>query len=164
VRTLNPGDRLTVADVPIWVGGGTADMIVRTYTETIQNSGTARGQLLDFGTVPAGPFSSIPVLGSDTFLPRLDTAAGTTGATMTTTATSVTFVTPAGQAIWVNSTGYPAEFPFDVLIAGERMTVTAISGTSSPQTATVTRSVNGIVKTHASGEAVRLAVPYYAGR
>jgi hypothetical protein len=40
------------------------------------------------------------------------------------------------------------------------MTVTDISGSSSPQTFTVTRSVNGVVKSHAIGDPVRLFTPY----
>ena len=39
------------------------------------------------------------------------------------------------------------------------MTVTDITGTSSPQTFTVTRSVNGVVKAQASGADVRLWFP-----
>jgi len=46
-----------------------------------------------------------------------------------------------------------------IKIGGEVMQVTAISGASSPQTFTVVRSVNGIVKTHASGAAVHVAYP-----
>lgn len=39
------------------------------------------------------------------------------------------------------------------------MTVTAVSGASSPQTFTVTRSVNAVVKAHSSAADVRLAQP-----
>ena len=41
-------------------------------------------------------------------------------------------------------------------VGGERVTVTNITGASSPQTFTVTRSVNGVVKAHTSGTDVRL--------
>ncbi|MGW1463836.1 carbohydrate binding domain-containing protein [Streptomyces sp. NPDC002308] len=54
-------------------------------------------------------------------------------------------------------------FPFDVTASGERMTVLGISGTTSPQAWTVTRSVNGISKMQAAGASVSLAAPtYYA--
>jgi hypothetical protein len=49
------------------------------------------------------------------------------------------------------------------MIGGERMTVTAVTGSSSPQTLTVTRSVNGVVKSHATGVPVVLADPNYLG-
>jgi hypothetical protein len=41
--------------------------------------------------------------------------------------------------------------------------VTAVSGGSSPQSFTVTRSVNGVVKAHLTGAAVDLADPTYLG-
>lgn len=50
-------------------------------------------------------------------------------------------------------------FPLDVVCEGERMTVTAISGTTSPQTWTVIRSVNGVVKAHQPGAPIRLWRP-----
>lgn len=61
--------------------------------------------------------------------------------------------------LWVTSATFPQEFPFTVRVGGEDMTVTAISGTSSPQTFTVTRSANGVVKAHTAGTDLRLAVP-----
>jgi len=66
----------------------------------------------------------------------------------------------ANTALW---TVDAAAFPVDVNIGGEKVTVTNITGASSPQTFTVTRSVNGVVKTHAAGEQVRLwKTPRYA--
>ncbi len=50
---------------------------------------------------------------------------------------------------------------FDIMVGGERMTVTAVAGASSPQTLTVTRAVNGIVKAHSTGDAVTLFDPRY---
>ncbi len=44
------------------------------------------------------------------------------------------------------------------------MSLTAVTGTSSPQTGTVTRSINGVVKSHSADELVRLAEPFYVGR
>jgi hypothetical protein len=49
--------------------------------------------------------------------------------------------------------------PFDVIMSGERITVTAISGSSSPQTFTITRAVNGVSKAHTAGESVSLFYP-----
>ena len=60
---------------------------------------------------------------------------------------------------WITSAEDPAAFPFDILIGGERMTVTAVTGTTSLQTFTVVRSVNGVAKAHVAGSAVELAEP-----
>jgi hypothetical protein len=51
------------------------------------------------------------------------------------------------------------DFPRDVFIGGELVTVTACSGGSQPQTWTVTRSVNGVVKSHLADEVITLANP-----
>lgn len=72
-----------------------------------------------------------------------------------TTETGVTVEITDG-AIWTDVDG-----DYDVDVGGERQTVTAVSGAASPQTFTVTRSVNGIVKSHSNGAAVRLADPHY---
>jgi hypothetical protein len=50
-----------------------------------------------------------------------------------------------------------------IVIGGERMRVTNISGANSPQTFTVARSVNGVVKAHLAGAAVHVAHPARAG-
>jgi hypothetical protein len=73
---------------------------------------------------------------------------------------------PAGDVMHVDDIRFviPADsgqFPFDILVGGEQMTVTAIDDQTSPQVATVTRSVNGVVKSHAAGTAVALAQPMY---
>lgn len=52
-------------------------------------------------------------------------------------------------------------FPFDIVINGERMTVTDINLGSDPQQFVVTRSVNGISKEHLTGSKVELFQPYY---
>lgn len=57
----------------------------------------------------------------------------------------------------------PADLPFDLAIAGERVTVTAVTGTTSPQSMTVARAVNGVSKALPAGADVRLAdTPRYA--
>jgi len=64
--------------------------------------------------------------------------------------------TPTGP-VWGNG-----DVPYDIIIGGERMTVTAVNGATSPQVFTVVRSVNGIVKGHASGAEVALFHPAIA--
>lgn len=78
-----------------------------------------------------------------------------TNATSTTTATSIV-VKVIGDALWTTNS---SEMPFDLNINGERVRVTAVSGASSPQTMTVTRSVNGVVKSHVANEPVHLWTP-----
>lgn len=57
---------------------------------------------------------------------------------------------------WTTAT---AEFPFDVVIGGEAMTVVSVTGATSPQTFAVGRAANGVIKSHVFGDDVRLAYP-----
>lgn len=79
-------------------------------------------------------------------------ASTTLNEALTTTETLVDLHCGAG-ADWVH------EADWDIMIGGERMTVTAVGAASGTfpnrtQTITVTRSVNGIVKTHSTGDRV----------
>jgi hypothetical protein len=85
---------------------------------------------------------------------RYQPDSSTLASSVTSSATTLS-VASAGP-LWTTDV---AEFPFDLAIGGERMTVTAISGASSPQTFTVVRSANGVVKVHAAGAVVKLAQP-----
>ena len=50
-----------------------------------------------------------------------------------------------------------AEFPLDIMIAGERITLSGISGATSPQTFTASaRAVNGVEKAHTAGSEVHI--------
>ena len=71
--------------------------------------------------------------------------------------TSLSVVTTLGPR-WTTN---PDDLPLDIDVAGERMRVTAISGTGTTQTFTVERSVNGVVKSHPVGVPVQLADPSY---
>lgn len=76
--------------------------------------------------------------------------------------TGVTMVvgSPDPDDVWSTTS-----LPYPVIVAGERMTVTAataptlVSGTWR-QTLTITRSVNAVVKTQVAGTAVLVATPY----
>ena len=91
---------------------------------------------------------------------RVDTDGSQLAAGATATATSLSVATTSGP-VWVTSTVYPEEFPFDITVGGERMQVSAVTGTSSPQSFTVVRSRNGVVKAQTAGTDVRLADPAY---
>jgi len=74
-----------------------------------------------------------------------------------TTETGVDITAPAGVT-WTHDDG-----DYDVVTGGEVMTVTGIAGAAPDYTFTVTRSVNGVVKTHTSGVAIDLHRPVYIG-
>lgn len=89
---------------------------------------------------------------------RADTDASELAAGIDADDTSLSVAVTDGP-LWVTTATYPQEFPFTVRVGGEDLTVTAVTGTTSPQTFTVIRSANGIAKVHTAGEDLRLAVP-----
>jgi hypothetical protein len=87
---------------------------------------------------------------------RYDSGSTTLKTGVTSSATALTFRTAQLGDTWSTTAT-----PYDVLIAGERVTVTAMGAASLvsgafDQAATVTRSVNGIAKSLAAGEGIHI--------
>lgn len=142
-------DRIHITDMPAWLPPDDVELLVQGYTETL----TLTSWEIEFNCSPARPWD-VGVL-DDADMGRADTDGSQLAATVTDTATSLTVAVTDGP-LWTTS---GAEFPFDVLVGGEHMTVTNIAGSTSPQTFTVTRSVNGFDLAHPAGTDVRLAQP-----
>jgi len=98
----------------------------------------------------------------DSQLGRLASGGSTLHQAYNSSATSL-LVDSSATPLWTTSATFPADFPFDIDVAGERMTVTAITGSSSPQTFTVTRSVNSVTKSQLSGAVINLWQPGVIG-
>jgi hypothetical protein len=154
-KAVQVGDRITIAHPPPECGGAgdTLDLLAQGYTETLGEYDWD----ITYNCTPAGPWA-VAIL-DDPVLGRADTDGSQLAAGITATATSFQVQVTAGP-LWVTTALNPAEFPLDIRVGGEVMTVGAISGTSSPQTfSSVTRSVNGVVKAQLAGADVRLAHP-----
>lgn len=145
------GTRFTIANPPDQVAGEDIDVVIEGYSQTL----TPYGWDVALSCAPARPWD---VGVTDDTDARVDTDGSTLASSCTSSATSMS-VTSTDARLWTTS---GAEFPFDLNVGGERVTVTAISGASNPQTFTVTRAVNGISMAHASGTDVRLWSPTYA--
>jgi hypothetical protein len=142
------GSRISITNMPTTLTYDDLDLLLEGYTEVI-NSQTWTAVL---NTSPARPWSVFRIAGGGN-LGRLGTSGSTLVSDVTSTATSLSVATTTG-ALW--RTG---AVNFDIGVAGERMTVTFIVGSSSPQTFTVTRSVNGVVKPQSANAAVSLWKP-----
>jgi len=141
------GARITVANQPDQLLGEEIDLIVEGYAERLSTDAWT----VALTCSPAVAWQ-VGVLGTT----MVDTAGSTLTSSITSSATSVSVTTTTGP-IWSTS-----GTDFDIVVDGERMTCTAISGSSSPQTFTVTRSVNGVVKAHSAGAAVHVYRPLVA--
>ena len=147
VVALEIGDRIQIINPPNWLPPGPIDLLVEGYTETIAHP---NGWDVVLNCSPAGPWSV--AVADDVVLGRAaDSGVSTLASGIDATTTSLSIATASGP-LWNT-----ADEPYDIEIGGEVMTVTALTGSASPQSATVTRSVNGVVKSHSSGASVSLA-------
>jgi len=145
--SLTPGDRLVITDPPPWLPPRSADVLVM----GVQIEVTPLHLYLRWSCVPARPYR----IGYWNVAEHRYSGEGTVlSSSRTTTSTSMLLTTPTGVT-WTHADG-----DYDIVIGGEVMTVTDVVGT----TMTVIRSVNGVVKTHAAGEAVQLAEPSFYAR
>lgn len=151
---LDIGDKITVANPPGWLPPDDISQMVQGLTETLIKAGHDPFEyhwLVDVNCSPASPWDvGIWDAASGPGEARYESNGTTLAASVTSTATIFTVATPSGP-LWTAVDG-----AFDIYVAGERMTLSAVSGLSSPQTFYVTRSVNGVVKAHSAGEEVRL--------
>jgi len=141
------GDYLAMISTPVSVPPGGARQIIQGLAETL----TLRGWKISWQGVPESPYEVIIL--DDPVFGRLDTDGSTLHASISAVATSMGVDTLAGYPVWTQAAG---DFPFDILMSGERITVTNITGASGTQTFTVTRSANGVVKAQTAGTPLAL--------
>jgi hypothetical protein len=149
---LDAGAYVTLANPPTNLPVGTLNLLV----EAVQTTLGPFEWTIELTCQPYGPWR-ITDSSNTTLIPRMDLVGSTLGsaeAASTVGATDTWTITNSGRS-WDAT-----QVPLDWMVNGERITVTALTGTSS-QTATVTRGVNGITKAHSVGEAIVLADPLY---
>jgi hypothetical protein len=143
---LDVGDRIAVTNLPDWLPPGDLSQLVQGYTETLRRY----EHTLTYTLSPESPWR-VGVYDTDHY----DTAGAELAAGVDADDTALSVATTLGP-VWTSN---PADMPFDIDLGGEQITVTAVAGTTSPQTFTVTRSVNGVTKPHSAGAAVSLWDP-----
>ncbi|HET6356100.1 hypothetical protein [Streptomyces sp.] len=153
VAALDVGDIIRVTGLPDHLAPGPLDLMIEGYDEKF---GAFEWEIT-FVCSPAGPWT-VGVL-EDAVLGHVDTEGSELVSGVSSSATSWSVLTTAGPR-WITTAEDAGSFPFDVLIGGERATVSGISGTTTTQTFTISaRSVNGIVKSHSAGATLVLADP-----
>lgn len=122
----------------------------------IVNDGGAVEHTTTFKTEPYEPYMTGLY---DDGVSRYDSRTSTVNTVQTTTSTNWSIKATDANDTWSLAT------PYDWMVAGEKVTVTAMSvvtvggPTSYTQVATVTRSVNGVVKAQAVGNEIHIANP-----
>lgn len=153
ILSADVGDRLVIDNMPVWTSPEQVSQLVEGISgEEL----TPFEHTIEWSCSPESPYHGgvFDDAGS-----RFD-ADSVLAEDLTTTETGVD-ITTVGTA-W--TTDVAGEGQWDWIIGGERMTVTAMTApvwtdSTAAQTATVIRSINGIVKTHQAGAAVSLADP-----
>lgn len=148
VTGARPGDWISIS--------GVEPDTVMLRIISINRKGNAVEDVVTFNCLPAELYQ-VGVYSAATS--RYDSGSTTlAGAITTTSQTSISLTTAKYNDRWSSS-----GVPYDIKIGGERMTVTAMttgSGTGPvTQTATVTRAVNGVAKTHLATTEVHLFAP-----
>lgn len=146
ILELVQGDLVTTTSVGNYTG--TLSQILQGTEDKI----TATQHEIRMLTTSGVPWST-GIVEDATYVGRYDTAGSSLAASAIAGATSLSVATTLGP-LWTTN---GADLPFDVLINGVRVTVTAISGAASPQTFTVT----AISRALNSGDTVVLADPTY---
>lgn len=120
VLDLRQGDRMLVADPPSWLPPDDIDQLTLGFSETI----TWFEHRLTLTCAPASPYR-VGTLDDNTGF-RIDTDGSELYADIDTTSTSIDVIPSAGQTghLWTTDT---SETPWDILVGGETMTVTAVA-------------------------------------
>lgn len=151
---LGLGDRVELDELPEEHPLDTVNLLVTGISETF-NEFT---WMPSFNASPADPWdvgTLEPASGPTVDIARLDSDASELELAIDDTETTLLVLITEGP-LW---TTVAAQLGFGILVGGEEMTVTAVSGATSPQSFTVTRAVNGVVKSHAAGTAVNVVNP-----
>jgi hypothetical protein len=119
--TVNLGDLISIANLPPWLPPDLVLLMAQGYAETI---GWADWQIT-YNCTPGSPWTvgvlDTPARG------QLMSSGSTLTAGVNATATALSVATTSGP-LWTTMATRPGDFPFKVRIAGEVMTVTAITG------------------------------------
>ncbi|MDG4832435.1 hypothetical protein O7627_24450 [Solwaraspora sp. WMMD1047] len=153
------GDLLRLTSLPEHLPPDEPELLVRGYVETLRPS----RREITWNAAP-GRLHRVGELGATT---RLDTGGSETTADFDAgTDTSMTVQRASGtRRLWITTADRPQDFPFDIEVAGVRLTVTGITGSTDPQTLNVDAApVNGITKTIPSGSRVTATDPWRLAR
>lgn len=157
-RAVDSGDLLVVTGMAkLGVYDDVRLLVLGTGAEVISDGGYKH--TITWNCAPyQGYEGSVYATDASTGTARYDTNGSQLAAGINTVATSLS-VNNTGGTLWTTDA---LAFPLDIMMAGERITISSITGATSPQTFAVSaRSVNGVVKNHSSGTDIRLATPAY---
>jgi hypothetical protein len=157
LQDIGIGDRVDQVNLPPWASWNDVRQLAAGVTEEIGGYFWR----IAWNGIPESAYETMVL--DDPVYGRAGTGGSSLSVAVSATATTLQVATVDGAPLWTTD---EADFPFGIQVhpagapgKGEQVTVTGISGTSSPQTFTVIRSVNGVVAGHGAGETVSLFWP-----
>lgn len=149
VAAVEPGDRIDLTNLPDHLSVDDVSLIVVGWTETIDS----HRRKITYNCIPYRPYDVGQYESAQGDETKWDTAGSELNADINDSTTSID-VNVTIPPYWTTDA---AELPLDIAVGGERITVTSIAAESGGvQTFGVTRSVNGVTKSHSSGAEVAL--------
>lgn len=150
IKDADIGDMFTITGMDAAFVYDDVNLIIVGYTENIDPF----VHTITFNCMPAEPYEVFVAEDDGSRISSGETSE--LNASMTTTQTTMSVLSADATTLWTTAGG---DMPISVMVGGEEIAVGAISGTTpgSAQTfSSLTRSVNGVVKTHEVDEIVRL--------
>ncbi|MFD9706215.1 hypothetical protein [Lentzea sp. NPDC059081] len=153
--SLDLGDRITVDNLSSVGIYDQISQLVPGYTETLGPF----DHKIEANAVPSSPYRVL--VADDPVYGLIDSGSSTLTSGISAAAMSFQVSTADAGDLWTTD---PADFPLEIKIGGERIRISSISGSSSPQTFTVATSGRGLnlagnTKAHAAGAEVHVADP-----
>jgi hypothetical protein len=142
---VKDGDLVVITNPKTGVNPDQIRQIVQGYTEILSQYTHS----ITFNCSPETPYRVGKYDASPTF--RYDTLTSRLVSGVNSSATSLS-VSNVNEPWTTDST----QWPISITVSGEEMSVTAVVGGTTPQTFTVTRSVNGVVKAQLANAVVRI--------
>lgn len=170
VDALEIGERFDVENLPAAWQVDPAELLLVGVKESYPSGAGDFRRLVTLVAVPYRVFE-VGIVGAndgstDLRGAAVDTDNSTLASGVTSSATSLS-VASTGGTLWTTDSNdwNPARNGggLYIVVGGERMRVTNITGASSPQTFTVVRSDNGVVLAHSAGAPVHVAYPVRVG-
>ncbi|MFY1595497.1 hypothetical protein [Micromonospora sp. WMMD737] len=149
--TCGIGSRIVWTNPPAQHPPGPIDRLVEGWTETI----SPRSWSVQIVQAPATPWD-VAVAGGTR---RAPADSSTLASPISATATTLIIASPSDEP-WTTD---PADFPLDVVVGGEHVRLSAITGTSSPWVAAVAaRGLHGAQRAWPAGTSIDVALPAVA--
>jgi len=159
--TVEVGDRIVVVNPPAWLPPDDIELLVQGVVERFD----PHTWTITWNCVPYGPYQVFRIREGEagsglTFLGHLAPAGQTLNGQHAADAVDLSVTTASGYPLFSTDTN---DYPVDIMVAGERITVGLVTGFSSPQTLSVNRAVNGVSKVLPAGSPIVLAPDYRTG-